>query len=684
MSIRAILALTAIVLPGLLSGALAASSARAELTAAEKRWNAENPVIRVAPDPAYQPIESLDAQGRLHGITKGYVELLEKKTGLRFKILKPKSWNDALRMMRDREADALSAVTATEARMAYMSFTQAHLTLPGVIMIRKNGTTYPDLESLEGKTLGVVSGVGWQEWIARDYPSIKLKPVSNMEAGLLLTSFGELDAMVGNLATATNTLRRLGITNLRVSGETEYAALLSFASRNDWPLLNTILQKGLSAITTAEHNAVLNRHIAFTVEEGLNRRALLLIAMAIIGVTLMAAATAWFWNRSLRQMVEERNAELRESSERYRAIVQDQTELISRFLPDSKTLTFVNDAYCAHYGKNREELLGTSFLDFVPEADHALIDKDMALLKTGTAFVRTENRVVAPDGKVSWINWSNRAILSENGELTEVQSVGRDVTKRKETEEALRSAKEEAELANRAKTEFLANFSHELRTPLNAIIGFSEMISGQLLGPINDCRYREYAANIQSSGNHLLGLISDILDVARIETGREDFDRSEIDLLEVVEIALVMTRERAKARGVELIRDLPSDHSLPLYADRRRIIQILINLLSNAVKFTEKGGTVTMAVQVDPNGGYWMKVVDSGIGIADVDIPKIFERFGQIDSSVAREADGVGIGLSLTKSLVELHNGVIEVDSELGVGTTVSVWLPAEKIARRA
>jgi len=145
-----------------------------------------------------------------------------------------------------------------------------------------------------------------------------------------------------------------------------------------------------------------------------------------------------------------------------------------------------------------------------------------------------------------------------------------------------------------------------------------------------------------------------------------------------------MTRERAKARGVELIRDLPSDPPLPLYADRRRIIQILINLLSNAVKFTEKGGTVTMAVQVDPNGGYWMKVVDSGIGIADVDIPKIFERFGQIDSSVAREADGVGIGLSLTKSLVELHNGVIEVDSELGVGTTVSVWLPAEKIARRA
>ncbi|MGB0631651.1 MAG: sensor histidine kinase [Alphaproteobacteria bacterium] len=135
---------------------------------------------------------------------------------------------------------------------------------------------------------------------------------------------------------------------------------------------------------------------------------------------------------------------------------------------------------------------------------------------------------------------------------------------------------------------------------------------------------------------------------------------------------------------MELVRNLPPGQPLSLVADRRRIIQILVNLLSNAIKFTEKGGEVRIEVQIDPNAGYWLKIIDTGIGIAADDIPRIFERFGKIDSRVAREADGIGIGLSLTKSLVELHCGIIDVESELGIGTTVSVWLPAEKMARRA
>ncbi|MGB0631652.1 MAG: histidine kinase dimerization/phospho-acceptor domain-containing protein [Alphaproteobacteria bacterium] len=545
MGFRAILMLAGIV-SALFSGEAAAAGAEARLTAAEKRWIAENPIIRSAPDPNYHPIEALNARGHLQGISTGYIDLLEKKTGLRFKILTPKNWDHALRMVRNREADALSATTATEARMEYLLFTQAHLTLPGVLMVRNSGTPYPDLASLKGKSLGVVSGYVWEEWIARDYPSIKLKPVSNMEAGLLLTSFGELDAMVGNLATATHTLRRLGITNLRVSGETEYAALLAFASRNDWPLLNTVLQKGLSAITEAEHAAILNEHIAFGVEKGLNRRTILLIGISTLGVILMAAATAWLWNKSLRQMVDQQSAELRKSGERYRAIVQDQSELIFRSLPESHVITFVNDAYCVHHGKEQEEMIGRSFLEFVPVGGHGVVKDHLAELSKETPSARAESRWVGPEGEVRWFNWSSRAIFDDAGELTEIQSVGRDVTQQRLDQEALRVAKEEAEVASRAKSEFLANFSHELRTPLNAIIGFSEMISGELLGRINDRRYRDYAANILSSGNHLLGLISDILDVAKIETGQEDFEPTKVDLFEVVDIALVMTRERAK------------------------------------------------------------------------------------------------------------------------------------------
>ena len=329
-------------------------------------------------------------------------------------------------------------------------------------------------------------------------------------------------------------------------------------------------------------------------------------------------------------------------------------------------------------------MLESCLLDIVPEDERDNVRRRSAQLSGDNPTIRAENRLPSPDGENRWFSWSNRAIFNDAGELTEIESVGRDATQQRLSEEALRAAKEEAELASRAKREFFANFSHELRTPLNAIIGFSEMIASELLGRINERRYRDYAANIQSSGNHLLGLISDILDVARIETGQEDLELTEVDLVEVIDIAFVMTRERAKRRGVELSRQLPPAQSLSLMADRRRVIQILINLLSNAIKFTESGGRVTTEVEWDPNGGYWIRISDTGIGIAAEDIPKIFERFGKMESSIARKVERARIGLSLMKSLVELHDGVIDVESEQGIGTTVSVWLPAEKVAKRA
>ena len=680
---RFVLVLAGVCMSAVSGGPVFAADASLSLTDDERRFISEHPVIRVAPAPSHEPIEALDARRRLTGVSADYLAALEQKTGLRFDVLKPRNWDESLRMVRTRDADLLTAATPTESRKEYLSFTKPHITLPGVIVVRKDGTSYADLDALRGRTVGVVSGYVWQELIARDYPDVRLKPVSNMEAGLLLTSFGELDAMIGNLATATHTVQRLGIANLRVSNETGYSAMLAFASRNDWPHLNAVLQKGLSAIPPEEHLAILNRHIAFTEETGPARNVLLLMIVATIGVLLMAGAVAWIWNKSLRQMVEQRNKELRESSERYRAIVQDQTDLISRSLPGSHILTFVNDAYCAHLNLSREELLGRNMLEFAPKEERAGIETRIASLTPENLFVREENRLVSPDGEIRWFYWSNRAIFDQNGRLTEIQSVGRDITDRKRSEEALRAAKEEAELASRVKSEFLANFSHELRTPLNAIIGFSEMISGELLGRLNERRYRDYADNILSSGNHLLGLINDILDVAKIETGQADFEESEVDLPEVIDIALLMTRERAKAREVEIHRQMPAETSLTLVGDRRRLIQIMVNLLSNAIKFTDAGGMVTIDVDREP-GGHMIRIADTGIGIAADDIPKIFERFGQVDSNIARKEEGTGIGLSLTKDLVELHGGAIDVESELGVGTTVSVWLPAEQMAQSA
>jgi signal transduction histidine kinase len=252
-----------------------------------------------------------------------------------------------------------------------------------------------------------------------------------------------------------------------------------------------------------------------------------------------------------------------------------------------------------------------------------------------------------------------------------------DVTARKRGEVALQRAKEEAEIASRSKTEFLANMSHELRTPLNAIIGFSDILVRQLFGPIGSARYNEYARDIHDSGQHLLNLINDVLDIAKIEVNKVELAEEPIDVPGVVESCVRLMRDRAIAAGVAIEVEMPE--RLPdLYADDRRLKQILLNLVSNAVKFTPSGGKVEIRVEQDETGFRFI-VADTGIGIAAADLKTALTPFGQIDSSLSRRHEGTGLGLPLARSMAELHGGRLEIDSKPGAGTTVTVTLPTSR-----
>jgi len=249
-----------------------------------------------------------------------------------------------------------------------------------------------------------------------------------------------------------------------------------------------------------------------------------------------------------------------------------------------------------------------------------------------------------------------------------------------ERTEQIRLARDEAETANRSKSEFLANMSHELRTPLNAIIGFSQMMSDQVFGKINNPKYLEYADDIQVSAHHLLAVIGDILDLSKIEAlqGAVDIDDREIDISNVLHdsIMIVGTRVRMKDQVVELA--IPPD--MPrLYADGRLLRQIIINLLSNANKYTPKGGQVIVHAGVDGFERVAISIKDDGVGIAPDDIPRVLEPFGQVRHSSHLSHEGTGIGLSLSKRLMELHGGTLTVHSELGKGTTVTLVFPRER-----
>lgn len=374
----------------------------------------------------------------------------------------------------------------------------------------------------------------------------------------------------------------------------------------------------------------------------------------------------------------------------------------------SGTLNNITEQTSAEEALGKSEAKNRALLDAIPDVifrlgrDGTVLDfkaaKDSNIYTTPSQFLGKKIQKVLPQAVVSPVMLRIEQTLSTGepqaveyqlpieGKLRdyearivasgddEVISIVRDITERKQVESALRDSKEAAEAGSRAKSEFLATMSHELRTPLNAILGLSQLLQQEIFGEVN-AKQKEYINCIHSSGEHLLALINDILDLSKVEAGREELTRLPLDVKELSDACLALVRDRAQGKGLQLIHQIDPQVDTCI-GDERRVKQMLLNLLSNAVKFTS-AGTVSLRIQQVPQG-IAFTVSDTGIGIDPAQIEHLFQPFKQLDSRLNRQFEGTGLGLALTRKLAQLHGGDITVQSILGKGSQFTLLLPTD------
>lgn len=401
----------------------------------------------------------------------------------------------------------------------------------------------------------------------------------------------------------------------------------------------------------------------------------------------------------------------RDELETFRDIFENASIGIFQSTPQGKYVR-VNPALAAMYGYDDVQDLMEAMTDIGHQlyVDPERREEFVKTLMHNGSMESFESEVHHRDGSTIWISESSRIVRNAEGDILYFEGFVKNVTQRvklekqvaeftqtleqkvqKRTSEllleierrrlaetSLKDALKEAEAATEAKSRFLASMSHELRTPLNAVIGFSDAMSSELLGPVEPPQYVEYVSIIKSSGTLLLELINDILDLSKIDAGAVELDYDSVDVSSLLLDCLDLTSHRATAAGVLLEPVDDSQLSTSIHADQRRLKQIILNLLTNAIKFTPKGGRVTTQVKTGERGCLCIVIADTGVGIAPENINRVLSEYGQAEHGLDHVVEGTGLGLPITKKLVELHGGALTLESTLGAGTSVTVCLPQQ------
>lgn len=651
-----------------------------QLTQREERWIAQHSTVRVVVNEAYAPLTFFDAKGNFRGITADLLELVRLRTGLRFDVKRSPSLTDMLNQVGEGQADMIGALVSSDAREDRFSFTRPYIDNSFVLVTRKDQGAPSYLEQMDGKRLAITQGSPVLDWLSRKYPRVVPLEIDNPFQALDMLSLGRAEGAVISLLSADYFLSS-GIFEERLQMTAtigEDPALISMATSRNAIELSSILDKALASIAPQDMAAINNRWRVYTPSRANWHDYERLIYQIVVGAGLLLLGLL-AWNAWMRRQIRQREAAERALGDQFefmRALVEGTPHPI--YVRDREgMLRMCNDSYLRVFSAQREDIIGKSATEGVLgnafEAREYAADYQRVMASNTALILDRPLRI--GDRQLTIYHW----ILPFRDSLGEVQGIiggWIDISERRQLIEDLQAAKEQADAASRAKSTFLATMSHEIRTPMNAVIGMLELAlkradHGELDRSAIEVAY--------SSANDLLDLIGDILDIARIESGRLSLNPERANLRRLVESVLRVFDGLAQQKDLELVLELDSRINADVLIDPLRFKQILSNLVSNAIKFTPMGRikvVLQAAESPDPQLLHLhITVQDSGIGISVEDQQRLFEPFAQADNTGQMARTGAGLGLVICRNLCMMMGGNLSLDSTPGHGTRISMNL---------
>lgn len=660
------------------------SDNKLQLTGREEQWLAQHPVVRVVVSETLAPLTFFDAHGNFRGITADLLEMIRLSTGLRFEIQRAHGLNTMIQRVKQGETDIISAISPTASRESTLKFTRPYLVNSFVLLTAKGRQAPASLEQLAGKKLALSQGNPLTDYLRSQYPRITLVETESIYRATELLAEGEVQGAVNTLVIANYLLAsQMFRDRLQISATLgTQPATFTLATARDATQLHSILNKALLSIAPDELGIINSRWRGYApASDSYWRNYHRLIYQIIIGTSLLLLLSL-VWNAYMRRQIRHRKMAERALSDQFefmRAMVNGTPHPI--YVRDREgILKTCNDSYLQAFSARREDVIGKTVMQACGLLSNECEAHDyqadyLRVMAEGTPLVL--DRPLNIGGKTFTIyHW----ILPFRDSLGEVQGIiggWIDISERRHLMDELRAAKELADDANRAKSTFLATMSHEIRTPMNAVIGLLELTlkradQGHLDRPSIEVAYH--------SAKDLLELIGDILDIARIESGRLNLSPERVNLRNLAHSVIRVFDGLARQKNLTLsLQFHPRSDAPDVLIDPLRFKQILTNLVSNAIKFTRQG-QVTLAINLLPASPpdhieLQLSVQDTGIGISDRDQARLFEPFAQAENSGQLALNGAGLGLLICRSLCEMMGGTLELSSQVNVGTLVEIKL---------